>query len=75
MDVSSTMFFIVNWAIIGSSCSEYMSISRYWTKVTRNASRPSIPSSRALSQASGMGHRLQSRAIMPTRARMSATSN
>ena len=38
MEVSSTMFFIVNCAIIGSSRSEYTSISRYWTKATRPAS-------------------------------------
>ena len=70
MAVSSTTFFIVNCAIIGSPRSEYSSISRYWTKATRPASMPIIPSSRALSQASGMGHRLQSRAMRPTRARM-----
>ena len=70
MEVTSTVFFIVNCAIIGSSRSENSSIIRYWTNATRLASIPIIPSSRALSQASEMGRRVESRAMMPPRTAM-----
>ena len=43
MAVSSTMFFIVSCAIIGSPRSENTSISRYWTKATRPASSADHP--------------------------------
>ena len=62
------MFFIVSCASIGSPRSEYSSISRYWTTATRLASIPIMPSSRALSRASGTGRRLESRAMTPPRA-------
>jgi hypothetical protein len=74
MEVRNTTFFIVNCAIIRSSRNEYVSISRYWTTASRLAITPTIASSKTLSRASEMGHRLESSAIIATRAKMIATS-
>ena len=74
IEVSSTTFFIVSCASIGSSRIENTSMSRYWPMVTRLASSPIIPSSRALSPFSETGQRLESRAITPMKAAMTIAS-
>ena len=69
MAVSSTTFFIRQLRHHPSSRSEKSSIVRYWTKVTDGRDHPDHPQLQGLEQASETGHRLESRAMMPPRAR------
>ena len=70
IEVNSTPFFMVNWAIIVSPRIEYMSIRWYWTKILKHASIPTIASSTTLSPFSEACHRLASKPTIPARAAM-----